>query len=162
MEPKPYDAISDSISTEGREASRVRRGYSPEYGTGAALDDLLSAGRSSNPPAQTNPHYGTPMSRSDKGPDDHHAGGREFDTSNAFTGYDGMGDPGLYDMGLDEEDYFHASRHRARPQPSRRASATDDDALYLAKLANERAGAYDQQRAIEGGHRKYRAHRRPR
>ncbi len=162
MEPAPWESVFESISTESREASRARRGYSPEYGTGAALDDPFSAGQSSKPPKQTDPHYATPMSRSDEGPDNHHAAGRGFDTSNAFTGYDGMGDPGLYDMGMDEEDDFHTFGGRPRPQPPRRDSATDDDALYLAKLANERAGAYDQQRAIEGGHRKYRAHRRPR
>ncbi|WP_133055438.1 hypothetical protein [Mycolicibacterium elephantis] len=36
----------------------------------------------------------------------------------------------------------------------------DDDALYLARVANERSGALPAQRAIESSHRRYRYHRR--
>ena len=51
----------------------------------------------------------------------------------------------------------HPADSSRQPQRRRRAApSTDDEALYLARLANERSGSLPAQRAIESRHKRYR------
>lgn len=143
IQPKPYEEILlEGITTETREQSRARRGYnaySPNYGTGSPTDEH-SAGsdpdaQSSNPPTAGDSHY---------------AGGPTL--------------VGRTDQHSPAEHGERAPRpprsELVFPDPASGELMTEDEAaLYLARLANERAQAMPV-RHPESPHKRYTAHRR--
>ncbi|WP_210687358.1 hypothetical protein [Mycolicibacterium sp. GESEQ-9] len=233
MEPKPWEELFEGITTESREQSRARRGYSPHYGTSqfdAAVppgdpateqeqdneiqDRANSAGngsgdQSSNPPTQGEGHYaGRPSS--DGRMDTPHPADQRVRASEPIqwdrgsTGHDGPGaygagygdESGSRDSGFgparsdptswrdapsdspdgrDSRERRTGSPGQGRPRQNRperpaefvrldpesgEGMTADEAVLYAARRANERIGAYDEQRAIESGHRRYTAHRK--
>lgn len=149
LDPKPYEEIMfDAITTETRAESRARRGLADDArsaglargeetpsGTSAYAGDMNSGAQSSNPPTEG---------------DSHQAGGP---TSVGRTDQHTPADQGVRAHRPPRSEF-------AFPDPVSGELMTEDEgALYLARLANERAEAMPV-RHPESPHRRYTAHRR--
>ena len=150
MEPKPYEEIFEGLSTETREESRRRRG-------------LHVSGE-----AEYSPAYGTARPDPDPDPAD------TYDPSDTYT----PGEPESFSPPTERHMHYPATEPSSDgevrpPHPADQGMRTrryidqdgeeytpDEAIIRMARLANEDCGALPAQRELEGGHRRYTAHRR--
>lgn len=137
MSPKPYEEIFEDIGGGSREESRARRGFVPpsvDYPEHDPDFDRIHRESSSLSKEGDTPTHTQPVPPTQRNtPAQRSSAGKRVEGT--------VGGPQSSDS-------------------ERAVADSAESAVYLARRANEASGALPAQRAIESGHRRYRAHRR--